>query len=205
VKPVQRLLDKFRELLVGSGFQEILSYTLTNPESLFSKMSLTGEQANATVGLGRLVEIANPKVVTMTCLRNWLLPSLMEFFGSNKSTEFPQCIFELGKVSVVDELWETRTRDEDWLAAAVSHPAASFSEIKSVLDAFFMNIGVEWTIKPVVHPSFVEGRVGAVLTDGVSLGFVGEVNPCVLVAWGLENPVAAFELNLTNVLSRKLL
>jgi phenylalanyl-tRNA synthetase beta chain len=105
----------------------------------------------------------------------------------------------------VDELRETRTRDEDWLAAAVSHPAASFSEIKSVLDAFFMNIGVEWTIKPVVHPSFVEGRVGAVLTDGVSLGFVGEVDPCVLVAWGLENPVAAFELNLTNVLSRKLL
>jgi phenylalanyl-tRNA synthetase beta chain len=205
VKPVQRLLDKFRELLVGSGFQEILSYTLTNPESLFSKMGLTGEQANATVGLGRLVEIANPKVVTMTCLRNWLLPSLMEFFSNNKSVEFPQRIFELGKVTVVDELRETRTRDEDWLAAAVSHPAASFSEIKSVLDAFFMNIGVEWTIKPVVHPSFVDGRVGAVLVDGLSLGFVGEIHPCVLVAWGLENPVAAFELNLSNILSRKLL
>jgi phenylalanyl-tRNA synthetase beta chain len=203
LKPQQHLLDKARELLVGSGFQEILTYTLTNPENLFVKMNMA--ERGASVGLGGLVELANPKVVTMTCLRNWLLPSIMEFLGSNKSVEFPQRVFELGKVTVVDESRETRTRDEDWLSAAVSHPNASFSEIKSVLDAFFMNLGVEWQIKPAVHPSFIEGRVGAVLIDGVSVGFVGEVNPGVLVAWGLENPVAAFELNFASVVSRKLL
>jgi phenylalanyl-tRNA synthetase beta chain len=151
------------------------------------------------------VEIANPKVVTMTCLRNWLLPSLMEFFSSNKSVAFPQRIFELGKITVVDESRETRTRDEDWLAAVVSHPAANFSEIKSVLDAFFMNLGVDWQIRAVNHPSFVDGRVGAVVVDDVDVGLVGEINPRVLLAWGLENPTAAFELDLTSILSRKLL
>jgi phenylalanyl-tRNA synthetase beta chain len=129
----------------------------------------------------------------------------MEFLGSNKSVEFPQRIFELGKVTVLDSTRETETRDEDWLAAAVTHPTASFSEIKSVLDAFFMNLGVEWHIEPVKHPSFVDGRVGAVLVKGARAGFVGEVNPQVLVAWGLENPVAGFELNLTSVLSQRLL
>jgi phenylalanyl-tRNA synthetase beta chain len=202
-KPLQRLLDKARVLMVGSGFQEVLTYTLTNPENLFEKMSIA--EQGSSVGLGRLVELANPKVVTMTCLRNWLLPSLMEFLASNKSVEFPQCVFELGKVTCLDESAETRTRDEDWLAGAISHPSASFSEIKSVLDAFFMNLGVDWQIKPVAHPSFVEGRVGAVLVDGSSVGFVGEINPCVLVAWGLENPVAAFELNFARVLARRLL
>jgi phenylalanyl-tRNA synthetase beta chain len=204
VKPVQRLLDKARVLMVGSGFQEILTYTLTNPENLFSRMNISCEQVSS-LGLGSLVEVANPKVVTMTCLRNWLLPSLMEFLANNKSVEFPQRVFESGKVTVLDESAETRTRDEDWLAAVVSHPSASFSEIKAVLDAFFMNLGVEWQIKPIAHPSFIKGRIGAVLVDDMSLGFVGEIHPRVLAAWGLENPVATFELNLSSVFSRRLL
>ena len=201
VKPVQRLVDKCRELMVGSGFQEILTYTLTNPNSLFSKMAVS-EKA---VQLGQLVEITNPKLVTMTCLRNWLLPSVMEFLSNNKSVEFPQRIFELGKVTVMDELRETRTKDEDWLAAAVSHPSASFSEIKAVLDAFFMNLGIEWQIEPARHPSFIDGRVGAVRVDGYNSGFIGEISPKVLVTWGLENPTASFELNLTDILAKKLL
>jgi phenylalanyl-tRNA synthetase beta chain len=205
VQRQQRLLDKARELMVGSGFQEILTYTLTNTDNLIEKMNLAEWNQNPTVRYGQIVEVANPKVVTMTCLRNWLLPSLIEFLSSNKSVAFPQRIFELGKITVVDESRETRTRDEDWLAAVVSHPAANFSEIKSVLDAFFMNLGVDWQIRAVNHPSFVDGRVGAVVVDDVGVGCVGEINPGVLLAWGLENPAAAFELNLTNIISRKLL
>ncbi len=195
VRPEQRLFDVSREFMVGLGFQEVLTYTLTSPESLFDKMNREKS---------RLVEVANPKVVTMSCLRNWLLPSLMEFLGSNQSVEFPQKIFELGKVTLLDEARETKTRDEDWLAAATTHPTASFSEIKSALDAFFMNLGVEWQIKETVHPSFIEGRVGTAVVDGVDVGVLGEVNPQVLQAWKLENPMAAFEINMQKIAQNKL-
>ena len=151
-----------------------------------------------------LVEVANPKVVTMSCLRCWLLPSLMEFLGSNQSVEFPQKIFELGKVTLLDDTKETKSRDEEWLAAATTHPTASFTEIKSALDAFFMNLGVEWRIKETVHPSFIEGRVGKVIVDGVDVGVLGEVNPLVLESWKLENPVAAFEINVQKIIQAKL-
>ncbi len=53
------------------------------------------------------------------------------------------------------------------------------------------NFGVEWQIKETAHPSFIEGRVGKIIVGGVEVGFVGEVNPFVLEAWKLENPVAA--------------
>src|SRR3990170_331574 len=199
VGPEQRFIDKARELMVGSGFQEILTYTMTNPENLFLKMNITEKPENKLARLGKTVEIANPKVVTMTCLRNWLLPSLMEFLGNNKSVEFPQKIFELGKVTLLDATKETKTRDEEWLAAATSHPTASFSEIKAALDAFFMNFGVGWQIKETSHPSFIEGRVGAAIVNGVDVGFLGEVNPQVLEAWKLENPTAAFEINVQKI------
>lgn len=194
-KADQYRVDLARELMVGLGYQEILNYTLTNPESLFDKMN---------VEKGKLVELANPKVVTMTCLRNWLLPSVMEFLSKNQSVEFPQRIFELGKVTLLDESAETKTRDEDWLSAVTTHATANFTEVKSVLDAFLSNFGVEWQIKETVHPSFIEGRVGKVIVGGVDVGVVGEVSPLVLEAWGLLNPVAAFELNFSVVANSKL-
>ncbi len=195
-RPEQRIIDIAREFMVGLGYQEILTYTLTSPESLFEKMNREKT---------RVVEVANPKVVTMTCLRNWLLPSLMELLGNNQSVEFPQKIFELGKVTLLDKTRETKTRDEEWLAAATTHANASFSEIKSALDAFFMNFGVEWQIKTTSDPSFIEGRVGAVMVNGVDVGVLGEVNPQVLEAWKLENPVAAFEINMHRVVKDKLM
>ncbi len=194
-KPDQHLIDIARELMIGLGYQEILTYMLTNQENLFEKMN-TQKTKN--------VELANPKVVTMTCLRNWLLPSLLEFLSNNQSVEFPQKIFELGKVTLLDDTKETKTRDEEWLCAATAHANSNFSEIKSALDAFMSNFGVDWQIKETTHPSFIDGRAGKVIVAGSEVGVVGEVNPLVLEAWKLENPAAAFEVNFQKILKAKL-
>jgi phenylalanyl-tRNA synthetase beta chain len=194
-KPEQQLINTARDLMVGLGYQEVLNITLTNPETLFQKMNVAPTPT---------IELSNPKVITMTCLRNWLLPSLMEFLSINQSVEFPQKIFELGKVTIPDQTQETRTRDEDWLAAVSAHPNANFSEIKSALDSFMANFGVEWQIKEIIHPSFIEGRAGKIIVGGAEVGFVGEVNPAVLEAWKLENPAAAFELHFQALLDLKL-
>lgn len=194
-KPDQQLINTARDLMVGLGYQEILSTTMTNQETLFAKMKT--EPA-------KYVEIANPKVVTMNCLRNQLLPGLMEFLSVNQSVEFPQKIFELGKVTLPDALAETRTRDENWLSAVATHANAGFSEIKSALDSFMANFGVEWQIRETSHSCFMEGRVGVIQVGGVCVGYVGEVNPAVLEAWRLENPAAAFELHIQTLIDAKL-
>jgi phenylalanyl-tRNA synthetase beta chain len=192
-KSDQHALNVARELMVGLGYQEILTNTLTNQETLFQKMNVPPTQ---------IVELANPKVVTMTCLRNWLLPSVIELLSINQSVEFPQKIFELGKVTLLDQTKETETRDENWLAAATSHANANFTEIKSALDSFLSNLGVQWQIKETSHPSFIEGRAGKIIVAKEEVGVVGEINPQVLESWKLENPVAAFELDFQRILIR---
>jgi phenylalanyl-tRNA synthetase beta chain len=194
-KPDQHLINLARDLMIGLGYQETLSTTLTNKETLFTKMAIQPTP---------LVELCNPKVVTMTCLRNWLLPGLMEFLSINSSTEFPQKICELGKVTLPDESRETKVWEGEWLAAVTTHPAAGFSEIKSALDSFFANFGVEWQIAETAHPSFIEGRVGKVIVAGEEIGIVGEISPQVLENWKLENPAAAFDINLQILLDKKL-
>ena len=189
-RPEQAFLDTARELMIGLGFQEILSYNMTNPENLFTKMNMKKQKT---------VEFANPKVQTLTCLRNWLLPGLMEFFSCNLHIEYPQKIFELGPVTVLDTKAETRTRDVDTLAAAVSHGDAGFTEIKSVMDALFMNLGLQWQIKETRHLSFIDGRAGIVTVGKAEVGFIGEVHPQVLQNWSIENPVAAFEIDMNRI------
>lgn len=189
-KPETEVYDFARETMIGLGFQEVFTYTLTNKQALFRKMNLKPE---------KIVEIANPKVQTLTCLRNWLLPSLVEFLSNNQHVEYPQKIFELGTVVILDNTCETRAREEQKLAAAVTHANAGFTEIKSALDAFFANLNLEWQIEETVHPSFIDGRVGKARIDGAEVGIVGELHPLVLEAWSLEKPVAAFEVNMSRI------
>jgi len=187
----QEFCNVVRGIMVGLSFQEVLTYTLTNPENLFTKMNMKQ---------GKRVELFNPQMVTMTCLRSWLLPNLLEFLSRNVHVEYPQRIFEVGYAVVPDSGRENQTRDVEKLACITAHPNASFTEAKAVLDALFLNLGKQIELEEGNHPSFIEGRVGNVLVEGKPIGFIGEVHPQVLEAWKLENPTAAFEIDLEKIM-----
>jgi len=179
--------DLVREVVVGLGFQEILSYSMTNPEVLFIRMNLKPK---------KIIEVSNPKLVSMTCLRNWLLPSLMEFLSHNTHVEYPQRIFEIGYCVKHAEELENKTRDIEELACVTIHSNANFTEAKSTLDALLTNLGVSYELEDMGHGSFIEGRVGRILVGDNEIGFIGELHPQVLRNWDLENPAAAFEVSL---------
>ena len=190
--PESRLRDIVRELMIGLGYQEILSYTISNPENLFTKMNLNPDSSS-------IVEIANPKIQYLTCMRNWLIPSLMEFLSHNIHVDYPQRIFEVGYCIIPDEKAENRTRDVEKLACATTHSNAGFTEIKAVLDALLTNLNLKYEIEETNHKSFIDGRVGKVIIDGEDVGIIGEIHPIVLERWRLENPTASLEINLDKI------
>ena len=184
--------DLAREIMVGLGFQEILTFTMTSPETLQTKMNRKPE---------KVVEIANPKMVTLTCFRNWLLPSLMEFLSHNTHVEYPQKIFEVGYAVVFDEESETKTRNIAKLACVTTHPNANFTEIKSCLEALFLNIGLkQCKIRETTHPSFILGRTATIHVKNREIGIIGEIHPQVLNNFELKNPASAFEINLEEIM-----
>jgi phenylalanyl-tRNA synthetase beta chain len=184
--------DATREVMVGLGFQEILSFSLSNGERLFRKMNLKEEGA---------VELLNPTSLRFTCLRNWLIPSLMDFLSKNTHVEYPQRVFEVGDCVVPDETSETGVRNARKLACLIAHSNANFSEVKASLHAFSINMGIKQQLEEATHPSFIEGRVGTILTQGRQVGIVGEISPLVLEMWGLENPVTGYEMNLSTLMN----
>ena len=64
-------------------------------------------------------------------------------------------------------------------------------------------MGLDWQIRETRHPSFIDGRTGKAIIDGKAVGVLGEINPKVLEAWQLENPTAAFELNMGKIVKIK--
>jgi phenylalanyl-tRNA synthetase beta chain len=182
--------DLVRELMVGLGFQETLTYVMTNPEVLFTKMNLK---------LQKIVDVANPKLAFMTCLRNWLVPSLIEFLSHNTHVEYPQKVFEVGYCILHDEESENRTKEIQELACVMMHSNANFSEAKSVFDALLLNLGLSYELQETEHESFIKGRTGKIILGNQEVGLIGEIHPQVLQNWGLENPVAAFEISLDSI------
>jgi len=187
--------DYLREIMVGLGFQEVLTYIMSNPETLFTKMNLKPS---------KVVELANPKIASMTCLRNWLLPSLMELLSHNVHVAYPQRVFEVGYCVVHDETRENKTRDIEKLACVNIHSNANFTEVKAQLDALLSNLGIKYYLEETEHGSFIDGRVGKVIAEDNDLGIVGEIHPQVLQNWGLENPASAFEISVDTLRKIKL-
>lgn len=187
---IEQFSDLTREIVLGLGFQEILSYTLTNKEKLVQRMGTTDTN---------IVELINPTSRRFTCLRNWLLPGLLQFLSHNTHVEYPQKIFEVGECVVLDDIQANRVATHRKLGCVIAHSQANFSEIKSVAEAFYRNIGVTPDLVIAQHPTFIEGRVGSLQSDETRIGILGEIHPQILEVWGIETPVTGLELNLTQL------
>ena len=59
-----------------------------------------------------------------------------------------------------------------------------------------MNLDLQFSLRPLSHPSFLEGRTGSILIGDREAGVIGEVHPQVIENWRLENPIAAMEIDL---------
>ncbi|MBD0315185.1 MAG: phenylalanine--tRNA ligase subunit beta [Nitrospiraceae bacterium] len=185
--------DRARELMVGLGFQEIISNILGSPEHYRTAMRIDGTE------WGRMVEVDNAMAVTFSCLRQWMLPSLLRVETASSRAFYPHRLFEAGDVGIPDRAHVLGSRTETVLGAVIAHATAHFSEIHSCLDVLFYHLGKEYTLEPVPHPSFLEGRAGRIMVADKPIGIIGEVHPEVLERWQLAVPVVSFDVNLSQL------
>ena len=181
-----------REVMIGLGFQEIMSLMLTNEEAHYEKMNQLEEDH---------VQVARPITIDRTMIRTSLINSLMEFLEDNKHEDLPQKIFEIGDVLYLDETKENKTVSSKKLAALICHSTANFTEIKSVVTSVLSNLGYSMEISDSENKTFIEGRVADVEGEsqsGTIKGFFGEVSPEVITNFTLDYPVIAFEIEFIN-------
>jgi phenylalanyl-tRNA synthetase beta chain len=180
--------DVARQLMVGYGYMEVTTLTLTSEDDQFGKMRLPP---------GQVVEVLNPISEDHTCLRVSLLPSLLVVLRRNKHRDLPQRLFEVGDVL-------KGIKRSKHLAAVSISSRASFTEIKSLVESVLRDLSVKYTIQPSPAGTYLEGRGAEVVVNGQVIGSFGEMHPIVITDFGLGYPIAAFELDLEAMTAGKL-
>ena len=192
---IEQVSDRARELMVGLGFQEIISNILGSPESYSGRMRLDETE------WGRMVDVDNVMSLSFSCLRQWILPALLRVEAASSRAFYPHRLFEAGDVAIPDATHELGSRTDTVLGAMIAHAGAHFSEIHSCLDVLFYYLGKEYSLETVQHPSFLEGRAGQIIVAGKPVGVIGELHPEVLERWQIAMPVVAFDVNLSQLMS----
>lgn len=185
---VEQVSDRIRDLMVGLGFQEIISNILASRQDLCDRMRL-GHTA-----WSRLVEVDNAISQSFSCLRQWIAPSLLRVESASTRVFYPHRIFEVGEIAVPDPADAQGARTVTAVGALIAHAGANFSEIHSCLDLLLFYLDYPYTLEPMAHPSFLDGRAGRILSGGRAVGLIGELHPEVLEHWQVGMPGVVFEL-----------
>lgn len=181
----EKFLKKVRDILVGLKLLEVKNYHLLTKEELTVKMNLQTEVVAINNALG-----------DYNHLRNSLLPCLMKNLNENRHNEYPQDIFEIGKMFDFNDKEKTGVEERYKLAVILCHENADFTGIKQILNVLINALGLKCKVKEAEHPSYIAGRAGEIIVHDKKIGFIGEIAPKVIVNWNLSIPVAGLELDL---------
>ena len=184
---------KISEILSGLNMLEVSNYHLTNKKDQFERMGVLEKQEKD------FIEVEESKT-EYNLLRKDLTHYLLKTFSENTDSEYPQRIFEAGKVFSQKE--GKSFEEKEMLAAALV--SGNFTEMKQVILHLFnmldMNITLKESEKFPAH--FIDGRVAEIFLEGKSIGFLGEIHPKILKNWKIKMPVALFEIGLEELFSR---
>ena len=179
-------LDSASTAMAGSGMIELMTFELTEENSLYSKFGRPGTDR---------IAVQNPKSSEHSLLRDSLIPSLMESLSGNLKADYPQRVFEVGRTFAragngVFESWH--------LGCLVAHSQSSFTEAKMYLESVCRILsGREVQAVEGHYWAFAPGRCASVAIDKTEIGTVGEVRPSAIDAFGLGVPVSGFEVSLS--------
>ncbi len=191
-----------KDLLIGSGYQEVITY------SFISKRSLDNLRLPSDDFRTRYASIRNPLSEEQSVMRTTLLPGLLETMRYNiYHDNYDLKIFELGKV-FIDQGVDILPQEISMLSGLITGLRQSFSWYSSMNKVDFFDVkghvevlteklgmkGVRFVRKD-CPPFLQKNAFCQIVVNEEAIGVVGEVEPDVLAAYDLDKPAFVFDLN----------
>jgi len=201
--PLRRLRERLAEMFVAEGLTEIVTYSMTDRESI--------ERSRQTTE--GLVELLNPLTRAQSVLRTSLVPSVLAAIAHNhKHGNLDLAVFEISKSyhrrdGDADEPYEEREFAVVALAGAKPsnwcRPEAEwdFFDLKGIAERIFDRLGIvpdrlERADRAELHP----GRSAVFRKGGTALCAIGQLHPEVADAWEIRGAVFLAEFDLQALL-----
>ncbi|AWR97100.1 phenylalanine--tRNA ligase subunit beta [Acidianus sulfidivorans JP7] len=181
---ITRIERAFRELAVGSGFEEIFNLVLTNNEYLY----------------GDYAKIENPISMEYNAVRNSLIWPMLSFLSKNQHARFPIKVFEVGEVVVRDENSDSGYSNSNRACLAIMDSKISYEYLQAIVHQIIYNLTGK-TPKYVRQDKeyYIKGRSSKLIIDDKELGEIGEVSPEYLTKFNIKYPIVISELYLDKI------
>jgi len=171
------LEKRLKEIMVGFGFYEVITYSFLSPRSL------------QAFGFSRFLKLLNPLSEEMSLMRPSLIPGLVEVarFNANRGIKDLR-IFELRKVFLPQD--DKLPKEEKRLGVLLMgefYPSwwqkkgekGDFFILKGCLEGIFKEVGVleKVSFAPVQLPYLHPFQGAQVELEGIKIGVLGRLNP----------------------------
>jgi len=205
-EPIVGLRNKVSRILTGFGFQELITYSLTNREVMarLSQHPLDTEP----------LPLANAMTTEQDCLRTSLRGNLLIALEANRRHEDGAImLFELGSVylprgndlpdepEVLCGLLSSTGEEKIWHG---SQEALDFFDAKGAVESLLSQLGLEAGFERSDDDGLRSGRQAAVVIGGDRIGVVGELHPAVAEAFDITDEVYLFEVEMAALLPHTL-
>ena len=185
--PETTFSENVKDIMIGLGYTELTTLTLSNQKDEFVISGLPEVD---------VVTVTNPITEDHTCLRAYMMPSLIRILRHNKNRDLPQKIFEVGYVI-------RNAKNVLHLCALQAASRTSFTEIKSLTESVLREMGVEYTISTCDYSTFLPGRGAFIEVDGERIGVFGEMSPKCITDYELTHPVMMMEIDLSGIIAKQ--
>ena len=186
--PRKKIRTKIGQMLVGQGFDEVITFSMINQESL------------EKIGLGeaKYLKIQNPLTQDQEVMRPTLLPSLLSVVQMNinrgqKNLKF----FEIGKTYTHKGEKETLGMvmtgflKEDW--RKTKNDGVDFYDLKGCLENVFLCLDIKNISFDIGNSVYLKEGVRAnIFLGSKNIGVIGAVTSSVLKALGIKQPDVFF-------------
>jgi phenylalanyl-tRNA synthetase beta chain len=204
-QPTRQLRERVRDILAAAGMQEVITYSLTDVESLAKVLSSDEMAAHPPY------RVANPMSRQQEYLRTTLRASLLETLAANLRHRQAGIVafFETARIYLPrpDDL----PLEAERLVGVVSgarpdrwgHPSEApidLFDAKAYLDFLFERLSLNPAYEDADDFALLPGRSAEVRQDGQRLGVLGQVHPRVATAFDIQQDVFLFELDLEALL-----
>lgn len=189
----QKFAKIIKGSLIGCGFSEIYTYSITSPKSL-DKINVP--EANP---LRKVIKLINPLGEDHSIMRTTMMPNMLDAICYNVNQKIkPVKLFEYGKVYIPKGLPIKELPNEvKKLSIGLSDENADFFELKQSIETIFASLKIKnYTFKQFKHFAFHTGRCAKIYIKQEEIGVIGEVHPDITDNYEIEEKVYLAELDL---------
>ncbi|HXH20981.1 MAG TPA: phenylalanine--tRNA ligase subunit beta [Dehalococcoidia bacterium] len=203
--PVREMRERLRDAAAAAGLQEVISYPLTNEETLAAVVP------KDVLDMHPPLRLENPMSSEAVVLRESLRASLLQTAAANLRYEKGTvALFESARVYLSREgdLPEEREqvagvitghRQGRW--GEPTGEAVDFYDAKGLLEEMLERAGVAIEFRAGEDFGLLRGRTARIYARDEEAGVLGQVHPKLAERFGVEGPAFLFELDVERLLA----